>query len=123
MPKFFETPFIIFLGCHGTYQFDLFRSVGIPGISTISSTPGSQFIDFSKYSGNAIYTNSTEVAFILHAFMNSDDISFAVKFIIDQMELTSYTFFTIKNAKSNEEFLKISLDFIREGTVETDVGG
>ena len=63
------------------------------------------------------------MAFILHAFMNSDDISFAVKFIIDKKELTSYTFFAIKNAKSNEELLRISLDFIRESTVETDVGG
>ena len=55
--------------------------------------------------------------------MNSDDISFAVKFIIDKMELASYTFFAIKNSKSNEELLRISLDFERKGTVETDVGG
>lgn len=54
--------------------------------------------------------------------MNSDDISFAVTFIISKMEEgKTYTFFAIND--NNKEYLKIGLDFERGGTVEGDVVG
>ena len=53
--------------------------------------------------------------------MNSDDISFAVQFIIDKIEKGESTFFAIEN--NNVEYLKISLSFQGGGAVEGQATG
>ena len=53
--------------------------------------------------------------------MNSDDISFAVQFIIDKIDVGESTFFAIK--RNNVEYLKISLLFQGKSAVEGQVTG